>query len=217
MIFTTKVCGMTVSNRIRDFEATPSSNLTLEQFGTVDVVSEADPPVFTRNRLREARVRAIRSDDTGLLESGKLDDPRQAEKKRGKWREASKPSSSDTNWKATDRAVEMKDLYQDLKSELEEKMMVVTGTTEEGAEDTTTIDAKIEKDTGEKGSKRIEITKDINDDTGGSNNRQLILASKSIRCPKGNGGRVLVLPEQATVEELRAPTVPPEGLLDMEK
>lgn len=46
---------MTVTNRVKEFEHTPSANLTLDQFNTVELDSEADPPVFTRNRIREVR------------------------------------------------------------------------------------------------------------------------------------------------------------------
>ena len=35
-----RVCGMTVNNRVREFEATPSAHLTLEQFQTMDVTTE---------------------------------------------------------------------------------------------------------------------------------------------------------------------------------
>ena len=47
------MCGLTVNTRVKEFERTPSAALTLEQFNTVELESEADPPVFTRNRIRE--------------------------------------------------------------------------------------------------------------------------------------------------------------------
>lgn len=48
-----RVCGMTVINRMKEFEYTPSAQLTLEQFKTVEIEDEADPPAFTRNRYLE--------------------------------------------------------------------------------------------------------------------------------------------------------------------
>jgi transcription factor IIIB subunit 2 len=51
-----RVCGMTVTTRVKEFEHTQSAMLTLEQFNTMELENEADPPVFTRNRIREVRV-----------------------------------------------------------------------------------------------------------------------------------------------------------------
>ena len=48
-----QVCGMTVTSRVKEFEHTPSAMLTLDQFNTVELDSEADPPVYTRNKFRE--------------------------------------------------------------------------------------------------------------------------------------------------------------------
>lgn len=47
---------MTVTSRVKEFENTPSAMLTLDQFNTVELDSEADPPVFTRNKFREVRL-----------------------------------------------------------------------------------------------------------------------------------------------------------------
>jgi len=47
---------MTVTSRVKEFEHTPSAMLTLDQFNTVELDSEADPPVFTRNQFREVRL-----------------------------------------------------------------------------------------------------------------------------------------------------------------
>ena len=48
-----RVCGMTVTSRMKEFEHTPSAELTLEQFKSVDIGEEADPPAYTRNRYQE--------------------------------------------------------------------------------------------------------------------------------------------------------------------
>ena len=39
-----KICGLTVMTRVREFEATASANLTLDEFHEKDVEEEADPP-----------------------------------------------------------------------------------------------------------------------------------------------------------------------------
>jgi hypothetical protein len=65
---------MTVKTRVREFEQTASAQLTLEQFNehkttdtdasthdnqSYDFNQEADPPIYTRNNMLEARARAI--------------------------------------------------------------------------------------------------------------------------------------------------------------
>ena len=79
-----RVCGMTVTKRVREFEKTPTARLTMEQFSTIDFDQEADPPVYTRNKIMEARARAIQDKDTALLTSGALDDPNL--KRKDQWR-----------------------------------------------------------------------------------------------------------------------------------
>ncbi len=87
-----RVCGMTVHQRVKDFENTPSANLTLEQFLNIELKTEADPPRFTANRIKEARAKAIQDKNIELLTSGKLDDPRDNAIRKKKWREAYSPS-----------------------------------------------------------------------------------------------------------------------------
>lgn len=70
-----RVCGLTVTQRIREFEQTPSAQLTLDQFNIVDLETEADPPVFAKNKIREARAKALQDGNVALVESGALDDP----------------------------------------------------------------------------------------------------------------------------------------------
>jgi len=68
-----RVCGVTVQTRLKEFEATPSSRLSLDQFQTMEIGGEADPPAYTRNKLREARQKAImegRAADAPLLIEG---------------------------------------------------------------------------------------------------------------------------------------------------
>ena len=62
-----RVCDVTVNNRIKEFELLPSAALTFEQFNTVDLESEANPPSFVKNRLSESRNAAIMDGDEKLL------------------------------------------------------------------------------------------------------------------------------------------------------
>lgn len=48
-----RVCGMTVTHRVKEFERTPSANMTVTQFQSIDLESEADPPIYTKNKLLE--------------------------------------------------------------------------------------------------------------------------------------------------------------------
>lgn len=105
-----RVCGFTVASRVKEFEFTPTANLTLEQFNTVDLETEADPPAFSRNRIREARARAIQDGNVQLLQSGALDDPMDG-KKGKKWRQKRKT--------ATKRRKDYDQVYESLEKELD--------------------------------------------------------------------------------------------------
>lgn len=108
-----QVCGTTVTNRIRDLITKPQSRLTSKKLGTVDVASQTDPPVLVRD---------IRTQDTGVLESRNLDDPKQAERRREKLGEVNKSTLSDKNGKATGSMIgnEMSPYVQDLLEQLKD-------------------------------------------------------------------------------------------------
>ena len=44
-----------------EFEETPSSQLTIEEFQTIDLEQEADPPSFTEGKRRAKKVDKISS------------------------------------------------------------------------------------------------------------------------------------------------------------
>ena len=102
-----RVCGLTVATRVKEFEHTSSAKLTLDQFNKVELQAEADPPIFTKNRILEARARAIQDNNVKLLTSGALDDP-MAGKSAAKWR----------NGKMNEKHVQFELLYQDLEKEM---------------------------------------------------------------------------------------------------
>ena len=187
-----RVCGLTVSTRVKEFEQTPSARMTLEQFSSMDVESEADPPVFTRNRFREARAKAIQENNHALLESGALDDPR-AGKRGKKWREV-KPTS--------DKDKEFDDLYESLEREMRQDA--------EEAQASASVSAGANSEGEEKEG-------DAEDDDGGGkmsgeSSQALQVRDASVAAattsypahyPSGNNGRPLILPSQATAEELQ--------------
>lgn len=127
-----RVCGMTVNNRVKDFENTPTANLSLEQFMTLEfdsgVETEADPPIFTSNRIKEARALAIQKNNVDLLTSGKLDDPRIKTKRAKKWRETPALSKQQTK---------LKEMYNDL------EMQMAEDTAEKDAAKDKTCDPKV--------------------------------------------------------------------------
>jgi len=173
-----RVCGLTVNNRVKDFENTPTANLSLEQFMTLEldtaVETEADPPIFTSNRIKEARALAIKENNIDLLTSGKLDDPRMKSKKSKRWRESST---------LTKQQSELKEMYNDLEMQM--------------AEDTAEKDAAKHK-SGDAGKSSVG-THDQKATT--TLQLQEVTVPEGIKFPLGNNGRALVLPNQATAEE----------------
>jgi len=100
-----RVCGMTVSTRVKEFELTPSASLTLDQFNRVELETEADPPIFTKNRIMEARAKAIQDNNVALLESGALDNPMESKKQSVKWRDG-KTKKKDQEFEKLYRTIE---------------------------------------------------------------------------------------------------------------
>jgi transcription factor IIIB subunit 2 len=50
MVEKLSICEETLRNRLAEFEATPSGRLTMDEFLTQDLPTEADPPSFQKNR-----------------------------------------------------------------------------------------------------------------------------------------------------------------------
>ena len=201
-----RVCGLTVSTRVKEFEQTPSARMTLEQFSSMDVESEADPPVFTRNRFREARAKAIQENNHALLESGALDDPR-AGKRGKKWREV-KPAS--------DKDKEFDDLYESLEREMQQdaeeaqaSASASAGASGEG--EGKEVDAE-DDDGGGKTSGETSQALQVRDASAAA-----ATTSYPAHYPSGNNGRPLILPSQATAEELQQSTQLAEDKLNLDE
>lgn len=223
-----RVCGMTVKSRVKEFEQTPSASLTLQQFNRVDLENEADPPSFTRNRMMEARARAIDENDVKLLTSGALDDPMKGENNMSKWRDGKTSKNNDAFEK----------LYKSLEEEMTKKgSEIPKDETTKKTEANDNVDEGNKKDAnkdekekesqniqGENGKKPPEehnqnkamiISKSSNDDEQNMlSTNTSITQSKWEKAYPRRRCKKIILPDHSTPEELLPPTQPVEGTLD---
>mmetsp|Transcript_13063 Transcript_13063/g.21615 ORF Transcript_13063/g.21615 Transcript_13063/m.21615 type:complete len:636 (-) Transcript_13063:136-2043(-) len=207
-----RVCGLTVHTRVKEFEQTPSASLTLEQFNTVEVESEADPPIFTRNRIREARARAIQQGNRSLLTSGALDDPSEG-KHAAMWRKGGrKPKNRE------DHAA----LYQELAEQLGHKSTPEATATETAVVASGAAKKRVTTGDGKDGEEKGGKSQPFENDP---MTQQIVVHTDGLKgmddpafaqmYPKSKQGRSIVLPNQATAAELEAPTQATEGKLDL--
>mmetsp|Transcript_11384 Transcript_11384/g.24126 ORF Transcript_11384/g.24126 Transcript_11384/m.24126 type:complete len:624 (+) Transcript_11384:220-2091(+) len=226
-----RVCGMTVSTRVREFEQTPSASLTLEQFNRVDLENEADPPAFTKNRIMEARARAIEEKNIDLLTSGALDDPMKSKRHSSRWR----------NGSSTEKTEAFETLYKSLEDEINRKKKGDPDEKEEsdeifdgdGSDDEDGDGKPKSKDrNGDEGEnqasgkrmlssrKKESENKDknrnsvINDEKQMATTTNLVQSKWDKAYPKNSYGKKIVLPDHATPEERLPPTQPVEGAID---
>lgn len=194
-----KICGLTVMTRVREFEATPSANLTLHEFQNNEIEEELDPPVFTKNRIREARAKAVSERNAELLDSGALDNPKHKGKWASKWRKPKKVSEIDKQYA---------DMYEELETEMaedaEESQMIEASERGNAGE---TIEAGLKKEPAISFT-RAEKTIDHHRPMG------ISTLHGEARYPMGKNNRPVILPNQATAEELIAPTQKAEDLLN---
>jgi len=183
-----KVCGMTVTNRVREFEMTPAANLTLDEFHDTELEYEADPPAYSRNKIMEARAKAIQDGNTKLLESGVLDDPRDGPLKSQAWRMGESDSK---------RAQEFKQLYVNLERDLvgeSKKKEALEALTP--VKDYPTVPVQEKQIVTREGSKTLppELAKAY---------------------PKTHNGKLLILADHATKEEMQESMAYVEGKLNI--
>jgi transcription factor IIIB subunit 2 len=226
-----RVCGMTVTTRVKEFELTHSARLTLDQFNRVELETEADPPIFTRNRIMEARAKAIQDNNVALLESGALDNPLESKKHAVKWRNG-KPKKKDQEFEKLYRTIE-RDLsnvaeedskdYEDdgVVKEKEESSVASTGGDDaagDAPDEEYTIKSEsfqqplsILKNTSGKWPSGMEISKSVTIANG-----QLTQIPKNWEkaYPRTHRGKAIILHDQAIAEELQPSTIPSEGILD---
>ena len=189
-----KVCGLTVMNRVKEFENTPAASQTLEEFhndgsGQQDGSDEVDPPAFSKNRIREARAKAIIDKNYELLESGALD----GQNLKGKW--ASK-------WRMPNKQSELQSQYAEMYEELENEMtsdaldqQYATASANEEAQDGLLIASKEPIVSFTCAEKSVEHSAPLGIST----------LHSQIQYPRGHNKKPLILPNQATAEELEAP------------
>ena len=194
-----KVCGLTVMTRVREFEATPSSNMTLDEFHHPgkDIAEELDPPVFTTNRLREARAKAVLDGDVNLLTSGALDHPNLKGKWASKWRNV----KSNTN-----RDKEYAEMYTELEVEMTENALESDITAGTGVK-------RSDSDAGEAMKGSVSFTRA---EQNVEHRRPMGISTlhAEIKYPLGTNHRPVVLANQATAEELMASTQKTEDVLN---
>ncbi|KAL7544119.1 hypothetical protein ACHAXR_013523 [Thalassiosira sp. AJA248-18] len=194
-----KVCGLTVMTRVREFEATPSANLTLNEFHNKDIEQEVDPPIFTKNRIREARAKAVAERNVDLLSSGALDNPNHKGKWASRWR---------TPKGMSERDQEYAEMYSELETEmtedaLESQMVEATAR----GDDAEPIDDGIRKQPAVSFTRAEQIVE---------HHRPVGISTLhgEFAYPIGKNNRPVVLPNQATAEELAAPTQKAEDVLN---
>eukprot|EP00980_Cylindrotheca_fusiformis_P016047 scaffold4731_cov70-Cylindrotheca_fusiformis.AAC.1 len=226
-----RVCGLTVTTRVQEFEQTPSASLTLDQFNKVELESEADPPVYTRNKIREARARAIQTGNIPLLTSGALDDHpvvpamgkgKNSKKRAAQWRQLGK---------IPQKHLQFEKLYQDIQEEMirqkedndeeqEDEEKKEEGTTSSSTADAeSTNDAQrtqkpaaaavaaMDKDAvSNNTTTTTTVSTDIVLATTDSTTNPTIPAEWKRVYPKGKYGKAIILPDHATVEELQPST-----------
>ena len=197
-----RVCGMTVSNRVKEFELTPAANLTLDRFHEVELESEADPPAYSRNKIMEARVKAIQDGNTALLTSGVLDDPRDGKRKVTLYRSL--------NAKVSERKSQFNELYSALEKELQSGQTRSRELVNAGSQDETPAVAEaaataIGEDGKVSGNDETEQQLVVGPDTSVDIPPELRNAH-----PKDAKGKLLVLADQATKEEMQRPVAPVE-------
>ncbi|EJK48264.1 hypothetical protein THAOC_32951, partial [Thalassiosira oceanica] len=156
--------------------------------------SEADPPAFTANRRREARARAVAAGDVELLTSGALDNPDLKGKHSSKWRR---------DKRSTDRSREMTEMYSQLETDLMEGRPRRRSTPR----------ATPTPERRGKGRPAVSFTRA---DEAYEPVRPAAVSTlhDTIAYPTGKNQRPVVLPDQATAEELSAPTQRCEDVLD---
>ena len=235
-----RVCGMTVTTRVKEFEQTPSSKLTLEQFNRVEFESEADPPRFTHNRIREARARAIDEKNIELLNSGVLDDPMSGKRTLTKWRDGT----------MNKKAEEFEKMYNEVASEMEKVIAAnkrkegesdqnenENGQIEEEKEDVGDGEEGKEEEKEEEDKKMKGHSSDETESVQGNNEEETEREEKKTEkadeqqvalrdklettelkldraYPKDRYGKRITLPDHSTAEERQPPTQPVEGRLD---
>jgi transcription factor IIIB subunit 2 len=207
-----RVCGLTVSTRVKEFEQTPSSSLTLDQFNKVELEMEADPPAFTKNRIMEARARAIQESNVELLTSGALDNP-MAGRSAAKWRDG----------KITQKVMQFEQLYDSLQKEM---VQTKAGGSEQeeaetagGSEKQDETEGSSDKEKDQIPQEKVASASTAVTTTASASSNQISSAPSnwSQSYPKSKFGKDIILADYFTPEERMPSTVPVEAKLDLKE
>ncbi|GAB1599620.1 transcription factor IIIB 90 kDa subunit-like [Argonauta hians] len=76
LIHVVKVCESTIRKRLNEFEGTPSSQLTIEEFSKIDLEQEMDPPSFSagskKRKIEQTNNNSNNNNNNKLEDSSKL-------------------------------------------------------------------------------------------------------------------------------------------------
>lgn len=200
-----KVCGLTVMSRVKEFEATPAAKMTLQEFHNDDDDQddkEVDPPVFTTNRIREARAKAIAERNYELLDSGALDNRQLKGKWASRWRKPAKKSELESRYA---------EMYEELESEMTsdvlEQQAINDASKEEASGNSLIIPGQEPLVSFTRAEKSVEHC--VPDG--------ILTLHSQIQYPIGNNHKPVILPNQATTEELLPSTQKPIDQLNFEE
>ncbi|XP_065193255.1 transcription factor IIIB 90 kDa subunit-like [Sycon ciliatum] len=70
-----RVCDATLKKRLTEFEQTPSSNLTIDEFLKIDLEEESDPPSFGQMNAKKEDEEGAEGQSSGAGEDGQSVDP----------------------------------------------------------------------------------------------------------------------------------------------
>lgn len=157
--------------------------------------------MFTANRLREARARAVAERDVDLLESGALDNPRH----KGRWA---------TNWRKPRAVSERNKQYEEMYSQLEAEL--TEGALEAQAMEDAERGGGKDNSPDAAGPREVPVLSFTRAEPNHEHRRPVGISTLhgEISYPVGPNDRPVVLPNQATAEELSAPTQKSEDVLD---
>ena len=213
-----RVCGLTVSTRVKEFEQTPSAMLSLETFGQVDLDQEADPPVFTRNKILEARAKAIQNGNVELLTSGALDDPAEG-KRAATWREKYKRKNPNRDqhtelYSALEKELVGSSAKTTISSPVAEARSAAKQKAPASAKTTGEDDDEVDDGDKKPAAKKTAPSKSLVAYSG--HDVSTLTDEMKTIYPRNKYGKAIVLPEYYTEEELRASHVPTRAQISLE-
>jgi Brf1-like TBP-binding domain len=180
------------------------------------VFCTADPPAYSRNKIMEARAKAIQEGNVEYLTSGALDDPfSNSEKQASKWRSL-QTALVPTN--TTERQMELKEMYSKLEEELQPSSESGDNSSQKDdeailPEQSTAREDKEEQDTRKPAaaSKKPQQQQLV---VHAGSNIDVVVANGWKEAYPNKNGKPIILPDHSTAEERLDPTGLTEGTLN---